>query len=127
MDNQIVTHAELRNQRTLWGEIEHRLGWLVLGTLAGIALFFIPVIGWLFGLGLWVAMLMKLFGKRDRIWTGPCPVCGTGFYISDRQVGVDCPACSSRLVVRDGKFIHFTTTSAAGLAGMTAAQEERES
>lgn len=107
MTEQVSTSTELRYARTVWGEIDHRSTWLFFGTFIAIALFFIPIIGWLLGIALFGAMAAKIFGRRDKIVIGPCPVCSTEIYFPDDIAGGDCPACASRLVIRDGQFIYF--------------------
>jgi DNA-directed RNA polymerase subunit RPC12/RpoP len=35
---------------------------------------------------------------------GPCPYCGSSVTSTIGQVGVDCPACKKRIVIKDKKF-----------------------
>lgn len=102
-----TTVTELRYQRTIAGEFSHRINWIVLGIFGIVMLCFIPVIGWLLAIGLFLTMLGRIFGKRDKIVIGPCPVCDTTIYFPADIIGGDCPACTHRLVIRDGQFQHF--------------------
>lgn len=104
-----ASQAELRYLRTIPQEIWHRLNWLVLGSIGAVALFFVPVVGWFFGLGLAGMTFIAIFGRRERVLIGPCPSCGTEFYVSEKLPGVDCPACVKRIVLRDGQFICLDT------------------
>lgn len=89
--------TELRRFKPTWGsEFWRRLNWLVLGTFGAVALCFIPVIGWVAGVGIAGLMLWNVFGPRKVLVEGDCPACTKCLAIDPKQDDVfACPTCSS--------------------------------
>jgi hypothetical protein len=63
--------TELRKvKRTWWGELNHRINWILFGTIGAVLLAFIPVLGWFLAFGVMVVVLWKTFGFRETLTHG---------------------------------------------------------
>lgn len=92
-------------KRSIWGELNYRSNWLVFGLIACILLAFIPVVGWFIAFGIFLAMLWKIFGFREKQWVGDCPVCTQELLIEPKAEEIDCPVCRSCVQVTESQLI----------------------
>ncbi|MCE9564045.1 MAG: hypothetical protein K8U57_18535 [Planctomycetes bacterium] len=54
-----------------------------------------------------VGLVMPLISLVGDILRGPCPYCGHEVRVPDGQPGVNCPACSKRILVREQDFVRI--------------------
>lgn len=98
--------TELRKvKRSLWGEFNYRLNWIIFGTIGAILLCFIPVLGWLLALGLVLAILYKTFGFRETFLVGNCPACTKTLPVDPKTDVFACPVCGSCMAVREDSLV----------------------
>ncbi|MDG9855669.1 Mpv17/PMP22 family protein [Pseudomonas aeruginosa] len=88
-------------KRSWWGEVMYRLDWLFWGGVAAVAVAFIPLIGWFMSVGIVGLILWKVFGFREVVTEGDCPVCTKGLRIDPKKDDViACPVCRNVLQVQ---------------------------
>ncbi|WP_095049229.1 hypothetical protein [Pseudomonas sp. Irchel s3h9] len=92
-------------KRSLWGEFNYRLNWIIFGTIGAILLCFIPVLGWLLALGLVLAILYKTFGFRETFLQGNCPACTKTLPVDPKADVFACPVCGSCMAVREDSLV----------------------
>lgn len=94
--------SELREvRRSIWGEFNYRLNWIVFGTFGAFLLAMIPVLGWFLALGLVLLLLWKVFGFRETQLIGDCPVCTKTLQINPETDVMACPVCRSCIAVQE--------------------------
>lgn len=92
--------TELRKvKRSIWGELNYRLNWIIFGTIGAILLAFIPVLGWLLAIGVMGAVLFKTFGFRETQLVGNCPACTKALPVDPKNDVFACPVCNSVIAV----------------------------
>jgi len=68
-------------------------------------LWVIGLVAMLAGLGIGAAVTIR----SSKAWSGTCPVCDSPIVVPtarrDNPIGVDCPVCAARLIVRNRTFI----------------------
>ena len=76
--------------------------------LTGLIVCLIPVVGLFIGIPLILIAVVMLvgaplgyFGKR---LIGPCPYCDHNLATTMDAIGIDCPACKQRVLIRNHKF-----------------------
>ncbi|EZP64212.1 hypothetical protein [Pseudomonas sp. RIT357] len=92
-------------KRSFWGELSYRSNWFVFGLIACILLAFIPIVGWFMAAGVFLAMVWKTLGLREKQKVGDCPVCTQTLLIEPKVEGIDCPVCQSYVEISDNRLI----------------------
>ena len=92
-------------KRSIWGELNYRLNWIVFGTIGAVLLAFIPVIGWLMALGVIAMVLWKTFGFRETQLIGSCPACTKSLPIDPKTDVFACPVCQSCIAVQEDRLV----------------------
>ncbi|MDZ4325506.1 MAG: hypothetical protein U1A73_10925 [Pseudomonas sp.] len=96
--------TELREvKRSVWGELNYRLNWIIFGTIGAIFLACIPVLGWLLAVGVILAVMWKTFGFRETQLVGTCPACTKALPIDPKTDVLACPVCNSVVAVGEGR------------------------
>ncbi|WP_431092601.1 hypothetical protein [Pseudomonas brassicacearum] len=97
-------YTELRKvKRTWWRELNHRINWILFGTIGAVLLAFIPVLGWFLAFGVMVIVLWKTFGFRETLTHGNCPACTKALHIDPKQDVIACPICGSCMHVHEDR------------------------
>jgi hypothetical protein len=98
--------TELRAvKRSVWGELNYRLNWIIFGTIGAVLLALIPVIGWFMGAGVIIAVLWKTFGFRETQLIGSCPACTKSLPVHPEADVFACPVCHSCIAVQEHRLV----------------------
>jgi len=91
--------------------VASRIAIAVFLLFTGVALFFIPILGWVLGPILIYGAFHELLKSPKAAWRGACPYCQTTHEVEEGVAVQKCLICKNRFTSRDGEFAKLESST----------------